>query len=236
MRLKDLLQPINESPLPDGGDRFDKNQKIFNARALSTKESFDERIKYVKKRAHLIGKGSSRSAFEIEFEGRNTVLKVAHNTKGVDQNTAEMEILKNPTAKKFKYLIPLVDYDRVNKKPTWIQTEYASWLTTEDFVKYFKCGKVSYLIAAIKSNVGQPTVWSYAEILNELQKQFKYTQKEIFTFEKHALLLTNLVKEFDLQADDFKVLENWGIFKNKPVIIDVGFTSSIKDKHYSGKR
>ena len=74
MRIKELL--LESPPLPEDWDK-----DIFNERV-----PFKTRIEYAKARAEQVGKGSSRVAFVIPYQGRKTVLKVALNAKGMAQN------------------------------------------------------------------------------------------------------------------------------------------------------
>ena len=73
MRAKEFTL---EAPLPPD---WDKEQ-------LNLRQTFKNRIKYAVSKAQRIGSGSSRVAFIIPYEGRNTVLKVAKNLKGLAQN------------------------------------------------------------------------------------------------------------------------------------------------------
>jgi hypothetical protein len=42
--------------------------------------------------------------------------------------------------------------------------------------------------------------------------------------------------DFDIMAGDLQRLANWGLYKGHPVIIDLGFDSSIYKSHYGGNR
>jgi hypothetical protein len=76
--MKTFKQFINEMvPPPDSWDTG-----IF-------KKSYKKQIDYALERAAKIGTGSSRVVFEIEYEGRPTVLKIAKNAKGLAQNEKE---------------------------------------------------------------------------------------------------------------------------------------------------
>jgi hypothetical protein len=82
-------------------------------------------VAYAKKKASkFLGKGSSRVAVEVEYQGRPTVIKVAKNIKGLAQNEAEANILSDPEAKKLDILIPMIDYDTSGKAgPVWVHME-----------------------------------------------------------------------------------------------------------------
>ena len=72
MKLHEIL---SEAPLPDDWDKS----------AYKSDKSFASQLRYAQERAKKIGAGSSRVAFEIEHQGRPTVLKIAKNKKGLAQ-------------------------------------------------------------------------------------------------------------------------------------------------------
>lgn len=233
MRLKDLLQPINEAPLPDGGERFSPEQAAFDEDIFKKQISYAKRMKYVEERAKKIGKGSSRSAFEIMYNGRKTVLKVAHNKKGAAQNEVEVGILEDNYAQQIGIVVPIIDYDEKNDPPAWIHVEYAEKTTEPKLCKIMKCGKLDYLISAVKDNAGMKTFWKYDNVINEIRQKFRYDDDDIEIFEEYVGAITDLVTSFDLLPADFGRAANWGIFDGKPVIIDAGFNSEIMLTHYS---
>ena len=104
-----------EAPLPPDWDE----------KQYQRGSSFKSRLAYALDRAKKIGSGSSRVAVTIEYQGRPTVLKIAKNTRGLGQNGAEASILNDGYARLMGILIPLIDYDKQNPKPTWLHTELA---------------------------------------------------------------------------------------------------------------
>lgn len=108
-------QFLLETPLPDD---WDKN--IF-----TKKIPFEKQIEYALERATKIGAGSSRVAFEVEYKGRPTILKIAKNEKGLAQNKDEIDILKKSKTEFFDIMIPMIDYDKENDEPRWIHVEKA---------------------------------------------------------------------------------------------------------------
>ena len=76
--------------------------------SLEIKEAIKSILEYCKERAKRLGQGSSRVAFEIEYEGRPTILKIAKNSKGILQNEKEVNILEDNF---FEHIIPMIDYD-----------------------------------------------------------------------------------------------------------------------------
>jgi hypothetical protein len=78
--MKTFKQFITEMvPPPESWDRG-----VFH-------KSFKKQLDYAIERAAKIGTGSSRVVFEIEYEGRPTVLKIAKNAKGLAQNEKEAD-------------------------------------------------------------------------------------------------------------------------------------------------
>lgn len=114
--------------------------------AFGHDKTFKSRLDYAKERAQRIGGGSSRVAFIIPDQGRETVLKVAKNTKGLAQNEAELDILNDGYVGKLDIVIPLVDYDKENPQPTWIQTELAQKASDMKLSKIMRSGKYLFYV------------------------------------------------------------------------------------------
>ena len=213
MRIHEI---INEAPLPPEWD----------SAVYTPQVSYKKRIEYAVQRALRLGKGSSRTAFEIEYEGRPTVLKVAHNAKGIAQNAAEIDILDDGYFKTSGILIPLIDYDTANTSPVWIHTEKASKATEKQLCTLMKCGKLQWLVnAAIATESGRGDPHEYDE---EILKMYGGTD----TFFEYSDMLAELAG-VQLNLRDFSTAANWGIYKGSPVVIDVGFTDAVKNAHYS---
>jgi len=96
-----IIELINETPLPSDWD-----SSKFN-----TSNSFESIVDYALERSKKIGTGSSRIAFEVEYEGRPTILKIAKNKKGLAQNEVESKMLSDGYIEKMELTIPLIDYD-----------------------------------------------------------------------------------------------------------------------------
>jgi len=232
LKIKDLIKIINEAPLPDGGDDFAEDHKSFNKEIFNAQSTYLKKAKYVQKYADKVGQGSSRSAFEIMYKGRPTVLKVAHNNIGAAQNAVEAKVLNSSLAKKTGLIIPIIDNDLATP-PAWIHMEYAELATEEELCDAMKCGTLAYLVYAMLPAV-EETDETYDDVVDEMRKEFKnYTDADMVTFKKYVDLLTSLVKHYDLLADDFTRYENWGFYKGKPVIIDIGFTNNIQINYYA---
>lgn len=210
MKIADLLY---EMPMPTD---WDKDQ--FNNRT-----SFAKQLKYAMERAPKLGAGSSRVAFKIPFEGRETVLKIAKNQKGLIQNEHESGFAHDGLIQQLEIMIPFIDYDEENEPPRWIHTELAQPARQQDFIK--ACGgTLGDLMAAAGRILGQK---DYAHYGNA---------DKVDEDDKLCSALFHLVGDYDLPFHEFSTIKNWGIYNGKPLIIDLGVSHDILSHHYSGRR
>lgn len=244
MRVREFiseLETLDEMPIPADWD----------PEQFGPKASFAKMIKYAKERAERMGTGSARVAFLIDYQGRPTILKIARNKKGEAQNEAELNILTDGYAKHLDIMIPLIDYDNVNPVPKWLHLELAQKATPKKLCAAMKCESLDRLIdyAKFKYNYEVPKNYAYLyagrldqgqikaryqeEFKNELRKAGK-TEQDIEVFEHYADELATLAS-LDVILDDFRRAANWGFVNNKPVVIDLGFTTQVYPL-YSGGR
>lgn len=192
--------------------------------ALGHDKTFKSRLEYALQRAPSLGGGSSRVAFVIPDQGRETVLKIAKNKKGMAQNEAEVDILSDGYVQTMDIVIPLVDYDKKNSQPTWLQTEKAEKASEAKLCKLMKCGRYLVNLTAYAEKIlGRPS-WS-AKRAEEHYNSLSPEDQEIFI--DYANQLADLVNSTPLQMGDFDRAANWGIYNGKPVIIDLGYTESV---------
>jgi predicted Ser/Thr protein kinase len=212
---------LTETPPPEDWDR-----NIF-------KSSYRKQLTYALERAKKIGSGSSRVVFEIMYEGRPTVLKIAKNPKGLAQNQKESDyglyrMYPDITC-------PLIDYDEEHDEPKWVHLEKANKLSKSIFksIEGFSFDDFGYMLRDDeqrrngRKGKGFETNWE-AQVNDEKEIE-KIRESEIFYD------VTSLLGNFDILAGDLQRLANWGIFRNHPVIIDLGFDSSIAKSHYGFK-
>lgn len=197
-----LFELIQEAPLPDD---WDKN-------IYSDKISFEKRIQYAKERSKQIGRGSSRTAFEVPYEGRRTVLKIANNSKGMVQNEEEVQLLGDNYLQSIGITIPMIDYDEQNSSPTWLHTEYAHKITQAQLEKYV-------------AGVSMHKVTQYLDQQTGRAKTRNTLPDEVFETDLFAKL-ENLVLNFNMPAGDLARKANWGLYEGNPVIIDLGWTDN----------
>ena len=214
-----IIELINETPLPSDWD-----SSKFNIPSKSFKPIID----YALERATKIGTGSSRIAFEVEYEGRPTILKIARNKKGLAQNEVESKMLSDGYIEKMELTIPLIDYDTTNIQPLWIHTEKANKVTEKKLCKLLHCDSLFQLIQMVKSKYEHSNLYtSYYNELKELN-----TEEELEDLVNLVDNLYSLSKDFNIALGDFQKTNSWGLYKGKPVIIDIGLSMEVYDLHY----
>ena len=211
--FKQFLSTLSEAPLPDDWDKsnFDGSKRT----------SFAKQIAYAKQRAARMGAGSSRVAFQIDYQGRKTILKIAKNPKGLAQNEQEAQMLSDWYAKGLNIMIPMIDYDESSDKPTWLHVELASKAKDSDFVR--ACGgKLLDLM-------------SYASNYTGKRDRFGGDPSKIQDADDNEFVnsFVDFCGNYDHPIDDYSRLANWGIFNGQPVLIDIGFSKDVMKNHYS---
>lgn len=213
---------LDEMPLPADWDPAQYQQGT----------TFKSRLAYALERAKKLGVGSSRVATTIEYQGRTTVLKIAKNQKGLAQNSVEADILSDGYASQLGILIPIIDYDEQNREPMWIHTEMATKASEKQLCNLMKCDNLSQLVNMAWAITGKKKyVGDYQSYVSHLQQKGK-SEQDIETMTDYANTLADLNSNFDVELGDFARAANWGLYKNKPVIVDVGFNSNVLNQYY----
>ena len=220
MKIQNL---IAEAPLPDDWDK-----DLYS----HGKGSFKRRIEYAKQQAQKIGGGSSRIAFLIKYEGRDTVLKIAKNKKGLAQNYQEATMLR--TAEVLggagKVVVPMIDHDETGEDPSWLHVEYARKLKNEQEFEILTGFKLSDLLDYAAQQFGNKSVSGFRQ-----KKEFDSGWKDkMWEEDSFANELMNFIGNTDLHLSDLYRVNNWGVYKNNPVIIDLGLDQEIYNKYYKG--
>lgn len=222
-----------EVPLPSD---WDPNE--FSTRPTPEKpkaKSFKSRLAYALERAKRLGTGSARVAMTIEYQGRPTVLKIAKNAKGMAQNEAEVDILEDGYIGQLDIVIPLIDYDKQNHKPVWIQTELAEKASEAKLCKLMRCSTLGLrnLIAVAENKSGQDRYRSLNPIeAKSWMTKRGATEEDIETTMHYVDELATLASSSNILLGDFSRASNWGIYKGSPVVIDLGFTPHVKNEFY----
>ena len=204
--------------------------------ALGHDKTFKSRLEYAKDRAQRLGGGSSRVAFVIPDNGRETVLKIAKNKKGMAQNEAELEVLDDGYLGKLDIVIPLVDYDKQNPTPTWIQTEKANKVSQQKLAKMLHAGgrwPMTNFLYAVDNLLRRKQ--QYMPTLDQIKKDMVdtgSTEQDIDIFLDYVNQVADLVNSSNLLSGDFGTASNWGEYQGRPVIIDLGYTSAVHDLYW----
>ena len=211
--------PISEAPLPPDWD-----EQAMVARKGTTIKS---RLDYALERAHRLGSGSSRVAMIIPHQGRDTVLKVAKNRKGLAQNAEEVSILGDGYFSQQGILIPLIDYAE-GPEVTWLQTEMAWPISGNAGLTKLLGGDVRMLLEYVDTYNNKfrrsraNNVEQYREII--MQEVLPGREEDFITL---AEKLYDLQQGTAIDLVDLIQVENWGFYKGKPVIIDAGYAGSV---------
>lgn len=212
---------LDEMPLPTNWDPAQLGQGT----------SFKSRLAYALERSKKLGVGSSRVAMIIEYEGRQTVLKIAKNAKGLAQNSVEASILEDGYASQLGILIPLIDYDTQHREPHWIHTEMATKATEKQLCASMKCDSLDVLVRFANTIAGKYRGITAQTFVDSLKQNGK-SEQDIETMTEYANVLADLANSFDVELADFARKANWGLYQGKPVIIDVGFNSNVMNQYY----
>ena len=205
--------------------------------ALGHDKTFKSRLEYALQRAPRLGGGSSRVAFVIPDQGRETVLKIAKNNKGLAQNQAEADILDDGYLGRLDIVIPLVDYEKTNREPVWIQTEKANKVSQQKLAKLLHAGgrwPMTNFLYAVENKLGRRQ--KYMSSLDDITQDMINTgssEQNIEIFMDYVDQVADLCSSSSLLAADFGTASNWGEYQGRPVIIDLGFTESVYQMYWN---
>lgn len=194
------LRSILESPLPDKWE----TSKFAHG---PTGPDYDDMVQYAITRSKRLARGSSRVALEIRYGKRPTVLKVALNEKGLAQNTLESKVFSDPEFRDL--VVPIIDYDTANPRPSWLHVEKVKKVTNRSFETKtgLTLGKFVHELTS-------------AELGHKSKNQFINS-------------ILKLVNKYDLILGDFANISNWGEYDDRLVIIDAGTSNEVFDMHYA---
>lgn len=208
MKVREI---IKEAPLPADWDK-----KVFSA-----KVGFDKQLEYALERVRDSGSGTGRMAFVITYRGRPTVLKIARNAKGLLQNASEA---RPEMYRKYKsVVVPMIDFDTKNKPPRWVHFEKAEPLGDDlDWKVMFGGMHLNNFVQYVEDLVkGRRT------------KMTPYFEQQYAPYVKFAQQVAKLSQEFDIDTNDLGTIGNWGVYKGRVRLLDLGMDSASA-KLYKG--
>jgi hypothetical protein len=175
---------------------------------ISKLDTYKDRIEMAEKNFKHLSSGSSRIVYLTD---ENTVIKLAKNDKGIDQNKAEASIkIKSPIINKII---------KGDKNHIWLEVDYLEKITPTEFedmtsINFKDFGKV--LSYDFKNDKESKSPKNFEEITQNI---FYKKVKEI-------------CKKFNLLPGDIKRISSWGTKDKLPVLVDTGFTKEVYKKHY----
>lgn len=193
----------------------------FDVRKLKELDNLKDVFKYAKDNLELIGSGSSRLAFLLSSQ---KVIKVAKNSAGIGQNSAEVEIYTNPKAR--AVLAKIYDYGEGYK---WIISELVRPILRPGEFKSLTGIPFSGFQAVLDDFASAKTVTDIDDIIDYYFNS-KVTKRR--NFEQRA---ADWVRDIgytlfstDLKVGDFYIIEHWGkTASGRVVLLDYGFTEEI---------
>lgn len=199
----------------------------FNIDIFKNLNSFSKRISYCDENIERISSGSSRIVYKINDE---KVLKLAKNTKGLEQNKNEIQYRSDSY---INYILAKIyDYDEGG---VWIEMEYAQKMKITDFKRIVGIDFKIYTQAL--SNF-------YFHVLNNEVYIGKYNidpdiEEKIWNNEFISGVF-DLLGNYNLTIDDLNRTSTYGIVEREGqetiVIIDYGLSEEIYNKYYNIKR
>lgn len=167
--------------------------------------SFKKKMRIAAQYSKRVGQGSARDVFEIDYEKKPTVMKIAKNEKGFRQNLAEVNIYKK-FRNKPPFMVPMLSYDDNKDADTsWIHLMKATKFDEGEFYRYFD----------LSFNEFRKVL---SDIINNQENENK-NNKQVKEFMKFC-------KKADLMQGEYRQKSNWMCYNSKPVIIDAGITKT----------
>lgn len=202
----------------------------------SHKKAIDSALKKAKR----IGQGSSRAVFELQDpEYGNTVIKIATNKKGLEQNKYELDILLKESE---SFILPkLYDYDKdsimqgKNKgMPLWLQVDKATDISRKEFENLIELDDEWELAIYLLYKSNKP---KFEELLRK--GKISLEDKNKLNKNEEKLNNNNYVKEilklaiqYDIAIGDLATYRNFGIKDESLLLIDIGASNDIVKKYY----
>lgn len=175
-------------------------------------ENYKSRIDYCQNNLKRLSSGSSRIAYLTK---NNTVIKLAKNDKGIDQNKAECQVklksnyLNNSLRHSNHYYWAEFPFlEKITEK----QFQEITGINFKDFGNAMRFGL---------KNVSQQSNQTIPKNFNKIKN------KEIYQ------TMRNIAKKYDLMPGDLAKISSWGLKNKSPALIDAGLTKKVFELHYN---
>lgn len=187
----------------------------FNIREFEELPNFAARTRYAGKYLTKIGKGSSRTVYQIDDDH---VLKIAHNNKGIAQNRIESDGY-------IQQVYPDIIARVIDSNPDdlWIVAEKAKKITKSRF-KQITGFPFEEFASVLRSRV-----W---EIEGKRGYFRDMADKEDILEDEFFNELVEMIVSMDLEVGDMTKLNSYGEIDDDPVITDIGLSKDVWKEHY----
>ena len=226
MKLNQLLHYLNEQAgLYEDIEEIANYPEGFNINEFKDQPSFAAKVRYLKRFGlDKLGAGSSRAVFVAD---PTTVIKVAKNKKGLEQNRIEAEVSSHNSDGAPISLVKDSDPDNF-----WIEAERARKAKPTDFknIVGFPMEAVMKTVRErIDDNTGQASYNHYFYLKDrELYKQISETD---FVSD-----LVELIVSHDLGRGDIQRISSWGVVNRNGsdhlVLVDYGLDMDLFNRLY----
>ena len=219
MKLLEVINNISEEELDEMNMEM---PSTFNVHFFKTLKGFAKRSQYCNNTLQRITSGSSRIVYVIND---NFVLKLAKNTKGLEQNETEADWSKHDWYGNILTDVP--EYDEYN---AWIISERAKRISQSRF-KQLIGYSLDHVILYVKYCMGNRN-------LIDLHRE-GITDDMLEVMKENEFLndLQQMLGNFDMPEGDFARINSWGEVKRNGVdtvvCVDYGLTHGILNSHYS---
>ena len=185
-----------------------EDSKSYFLKEISKLDTYKARIELAEKNFKHLSSGSSRIVYLTDD---NTVIKLAKNDKGIDQNKAESSIVTKS---------PLINnIIKCDKDNIWIEVDYLKKITATEFEDMTSINFKDFdEVLSYEFKTGKKP---------KKPKNFEEITENIF-YKK----VKDICKKFNLAHGDVGRISSWGTKNKLPVLIDTGLTNEVHKKHY----
>ena len=185
--------------------------------------SFAARVRYADENLKYLGAGTARRVYQIDDK---SVLKLAKNTKGLQQNKVEIEHSNDYVAA--ETVAEIFNYDPNN---LWVEMELATKVTESIFHKLTGI-KFAQFVKFMRNEYNRRR----GHKSSPYNKVPKEVEEEIYENEITYSIYSYMV-DFDLPAGDLTRLSSLGVVKRNGkrhiVVIDYGLTDEVYTSYYN---
>lgn len=184
----------------------------FDLNHFKSLKTYKERVTYCNDTLKKIGVGSSRIVYQID---NKTVLKLAKNSKGIEQNLTEADGTLN-----YWYGDIIAQVLESHPDDLWIESELAKKITPNRF-KQLKGYTINDLFYYLNNTLKKPQ-YKLSPELTQLLNEDEFCKQVL-----------DMCGTFDMEIGDFNRISTYGEIDSKGVVItDYGLTKSTYQDFY----